>query len=871
MHLVLTHEQADFDALAALFAATLIDGGLAILPRRMNRNVRAFITLYGLEFPFIDPRDVPQGPIQTVTLVDTQAMITLKGMGKDTKVQVIDHHPPRPQPKGKDSPLEWEQVKLELGATTTYFVEVFRDRGEALTPIQATLMLLGIYEDTGTLTYSRTTPRDVHAVAWLLEQGADLGSVTDFLNPPLSADQREVYDRLVKNIETHEINGHRIMLACAEASNPAEEISTLAHKLRDLFDPDALFVLVQTAEGVRFVARSATDLIDVSAITAHFGGGGHNRAAAALVKREPSPRPPLEVVREELIAMLPRHVRPPVTVAQLMSKRPRVIPADTPVQEAARLMSRYGYEGFPVVSDGKVVGLLTRRVVDRATSHRLNLTAASLMEAGSVSVHPGDSLQRLQTVMTDSGWGQVPVVDPETQKVVGIVTRTDVLKMLSRRHPHTAKYHSLAARLQKALPAKKLALIHSVADQASSEHLPVFIVGGFVRDLLLEHASTDFDMVVEGDAILLGKGLVAKFGGKLTSHTRFGSSRWYLAGSTLESPELPAFLDLISARQEFYEHPSALPTVEHGSIKLDLHRRDFTINTLALRLDGRHFGELHDYYGGLADLDRRLVRVLHSLSFIDDPTRMLRAVRYEQRYGFMIEPRTLQLMEEARPLVARLSPERSRHELDLILREHKPAGMLARLDELGLIGAISESLPWNSEIYQRLNALLNIPVPEKWARILPAEGHVLAETSGYCLWLLELPEATIDLLQERLCFPLGVLKSIKAAAALYAGLASLEGAKPSQWADRLDGMPLTAIYVASLVSGEKALEMYALKWKNIHPKTNGHSLKARGLQPGPYFEDILHALRSAWLDGTVNSNEAEEQYLEQLIRERISG
>jgi tRNA nucleotidyltransferase (CCA-adding enzyme) len=219
-------------------------------------------------------------------------------------------------------------------------------------------------------------------------------------------------------------------------------------------------------------------------------------------------------------------------------------------------------------------------------------------------------------------------------------------------------------------------------------HLPVYIVGGFVRDLLLGRPSLDFDIVAEGDAIALARALARKHGGRVTAHKRFGTAKWFLGGSpwagyqsSSSEPSdrrAPDFIDLITARLEFYEHPGALPGVEHGSIRHDLHRRDFTINTLALRLDGRHFGELHDYYGGKADLERGLVRVLHSLSFADDPTRMLRAIRYEQRHGFTIESRTLQLMDEARPLMARLSAERIRHELNLFFDEPTAAMLAAR-------------------------------------------------------------------------------------------------------------------------------------------------------------------------------------------------
>ena len=170
----------------------------------------------------------------------------------------------------------------------------------------------------------------------------------------------------------------------------------------------------------------------------------------------------------------------------------------------------------------------------------------------------------------------------------------------------------------------------------------------------------------------------------------------------MNSRDLPENLDLISARTEFYDHPTALPTVERSSIKLDLHRRDFTINTMALRLDGQHYGDLHDYWGGLDDLHNHLVRVLHSLSFVDDPTRLLRAVRFEQRFHFQIEARTRELMEQARPLLKQVTGSRLRHELDLILDEPQAVDMLARLSQLGLLSAIHPDLGWSVELAKPL-------------------------------------------------------------------------------------------------------------------------------------------------------------------------
>jgi tRNA nucleotidyltransferase (CCA-adding enzyme) len=864
MHIILTHEQADFDALAALFgAACVFTGSEPVLPRKMNRNVRAFITLYGGDFPFVDPRDIPQQPIEKVTLVDTQSLITLKGMNSRTKIQVIDHHPLR-----KDTPRKWDMVASATGATTTYLVELLQDENEPISVIQATLLLLGIYEDTGSLAYAATTPRDIKAAAWLLEQGASLKIAAEFLNPPLSADQRESFDRLVVSAETMDINGHRIILATDEKLDVNEEISTLAHKLRDLFEPDALFVLVSTNEGIRLVARSTTDDIDVSVVAMKFNGGGHGRAAAALIRSDDGTKS-LELfkkTRERLLALLTENIRPSITVNQLMSRRPRVLAPETSAEEASKLMQRYGYEGFPVVKNGMVIGLLTRRAVDRALSHKLNLPAASLMDAGEIYVSPLDSLQQLQILMTNSGWGQIPVVDPLNKKIVGIVTRTDLLKTLSVK-PLTSSRINLANKLDKDLRPEQLQVIKDVSEEASTNHLPVYIVGGFVRDFLLDSSTFDFDIVVEGDAIALARALVTKHGGKLTAHSRFGTAKWFRTQQADgEIGKARQVVDLISARQEFYEHPSALPIVERGSIKLDLHRRDFTINTLAIRLDGHHFGEVHDYFGGLSDLERKIVRVLHSLSFVDDPTRMLRAVRYEQRYGFSIEPRTLQLMEEAKPLIPRLSSERLRHELDLILEESNSAAMLSRLDELGLRKAILDDLPWNKSICESLATAIKSPIPEEWEIKPLSAGISISRTLGYLIWFSSLPLSAIDKIQARLRLPIAIHKAVLLSRKLIFDLPEMRKARPSEWVFRLDDIPALILFAVFLLTKEKALKDYSLKWKNVHPVTDGNVLKKMGLVPGPAYQNILMQLRAAWVDGKVNSKEQETALLEKLIQ-----
>ncbi|MGD8454905.1 MAG: CBS domain-containing protein [Anaerolineales bacterium] len=872
MHVILTHEQADFDAVASLLGAHLLDEkAVPVLPRRMNRNVRAFITLYGLDLPFVDPRDLPKGKIENVTLVDSQSLVTLKGMSKNTKVYVLDHHQRR-----SDLPKEWQVTTEDIGATATLLIEAMQERGVSLTVPQATLLLLGIYEDTGGLTYVQTTPRDLRAAAFLVEQGANMQILGDFLNHPLSMEQQALYDNLREQVETHLINGNMVMVGCADARETDEELSTIAHKLYDLLDPDALILFIDTSGGTQLIARSTTDLVNVGDLAAHYGGGGHPRAAAALVHEGNA-----KEICAQVIELLPEYVRPAVTVAEIMSRSPQYLTPDTPIKEADERMRRYGYEGYPVVKEGEVVGLLTRRAVDRTLSHKLNLEVQDVMEAGAATIQPEEPLEALQRLMTDTGWGQVPVV--EDGKIVGIVTRTDLIKTLTSERATTGR-QNLASRLEATLPPTRLALLQAVAELAQAQGTALYIVGGFVRDLLIERHSIDFDLVVEGDAIELGHAVVEKYGGRVTTHKRFGTAKWQIAdireqvagllggGSTdkIRAEDLPPTLDFVSARREFYTHPTALPTVERGSIKLDLHRRDFTINTLALRLDGHHYGELHDYWGGLADLHAGQVRVLHSLSFVDDPTRILRAVRFEQRFDYQIEDRTLELLVAALPLLDRVSGDRLRHELNIILKEPKGLAMLSRLADLGTLAAIHKDIPWDEDTRSRLAlALTNQPEPA-WELDKPMDSYAHPLALAYTTWLMALPRVTAASVSGRLRLPGWLTKIVLAACKPLSDISELAEGPPSAVVERVEDVPRMALYAHYLVTKDKHvkgnIEAYISEWRMVRPHTSGHDLREKGIPPGPEYRRILDELRAAWLDGKVDSAEGEERLLGELLK-----
>ncbi|MFQ5419239.1 MAG: CBS domain-containing protein, partial [Anaerolineae bacterium] len=786
--------------------------------------------------------------------------------------QVIDHHEPRHQHEG------WTYKLDEVGATTTMLLEMAAKTGWNLSPEEATLLLLGVYEDTGSLTYGTTTARDARAAAFLLEQGARLDVVRRFLNVALTPMQQALFADLQTAVTWQTIKGHNIAITTASApDNFDDEISSVAHRLRDALATTALFVLVQLKEDVQLVARSASHHVDVSQVARALGGGGHNRAAAAMVVGQT-----LTAVLSQLEAALPQSIKPMLSVSQIMSYGVQTLAPDMTVEQAAALMRRHGHEGYPVFDSkhGRLVGLLTRRAVDRAMSHELShLPISRIMRAGSVTVRPSDSVERVQQLMMDENWGQIPVLADgvESGQPIGVVTRTDVLNALFNPLQDNAE-PDMRQMMTDAFPPALWGMLLAVSETAASLNMPLYLVGGPVRDLMLDKRPADLDMVAEGNAIELGRRLRQEFGGNVHTHARFGTAKWFVTpemwqGFAADSQQgdidfpLPTAVDFVTARSEFYTRPSALPEVSQGSIKLDLHRRDFTINTLAVRLDGSYLGELLDFYGGQRDLEKGIIRVLHSLSFIDDPTRILRAVRLEQRLGFRIDQRTAELMATALPMLDRVTGDRIRHEIELAFHEARPSRMLRRLAELGVMAQIHPALVWSDEIaasFARMPALAEHPV---WGDLMP-----LAERPFFyfALWLLPLSAGEQAAVMNRLKVRKSTREDVLAIKRLWANLADLPpDPSPSQVEKALRPSSSRALLIARIaLDGQRQagwFDAYFTNWRHVKTAVTGDDLRALGLKPGPRFAVLLDRLLAARLDREVTDEAGERALLEKLL------
>ncbi len=721
MEVILTHEQADFDAAGSVLAAWLLDPTrIPVLPKRRNRNLSAFLDTY--PYPFHTWNTVPRGAVTRVLLVDTQMLTPHKRIQNTSEIVVIDHHQNRgllPEHEG--------QIIEPLGACTTILVEKLMERDIYPGSLYATLMLAGIYEDTGFLSYGSVTPRDLHAAAWLLERGADVDVVRRCITAPLTEHQQQVCDQLLRHCESVDICGERFIIAMADVREVADEYSTAAHYLRDMLSPDGLLLILGTKAGLRIIGRATNDEINLGALMRAHNGGGHSRAASGLAPVEGEVAdifPLMRSLRNELVEELPAYIT-----------NPRGKERDA---EMAELM-------------------------------------------------------------------------------------------------------------REQLPEESLTLIRKTAETAAELKMPIYLVGGVVRDLLLGRPVTDFDFVTEGEAVALGKALTRSVGGSIVPHNQFHTAKWQLPDGRR--------LDLISARKETYPSPASLPVVERGSIEDDLRRRDFTMNTLAVRLDGVHYGELIDRLGGMADIFARRIRVLHDDSFTDDPTRMFRAVRFEQRFDFPIETETAEQLEHCRGNIALLTGQRIFHELRLMCAESAPERCFARLTELGLTEEICSWLYWGESDSCECRKLRR------------AEGSFEPEWI-LRVWWSRFSAEEINELSDRLALSGSARKDIHALAVLRRKFYSCRGKKNSETAFFLDSMPESALrcYARLIedVSLKAVLTAYLDEWRHTRPFHNGEDLIRLGVPGGPGMRDLLRTLRGARIDGAVKNREDERELIERL-------
>ena len=815
-------------------------------------------------------RDLSKEAIDRVYLVDAQTIPNDEALQRrlrqsNPQIEIFDHHPP-----SEGCPPSAIVHYAATGATTTMLVEDIQQRNLAISGNESTILLLGIYEDTGHLTYTTTTPRDVRAAAWLLERGADLNIISDYIDRPLSPRQWEVYEALLASVSVDEISGYTVLLASASSADYVEEVSTLAHKLTDLYEPDASVVMVEMDAVVQIIARSRNPGIDVAAILKPLGGGGHQPAAAALVRDRD-----IESVRSQLWSLLRHGMAPAVSAADLMTREVHSVSAGDTIAGAHAALRRYGHEALPILDNGRLIGLIMRRDADKAMHHGMGNRPVEAFATFDVPiVSPQTTMADIQDAMRENRTGQLPVVDGG--QLVGMVTRTDIAHHWSG----ASGAIDLADRVKSVLAGDVFEVLTLAGSIASDMGFSLYLVGGFVRDLLISQPNFDLDLVVEGDAIALCTQLAEERGGRTISHTRFGTAKW-LAGSAqghVQSAR-PLALDFVTARTEFYEHPAALPVVEASSLRHDLYRRDFTINTMAICLNGPRYGHLIDFYGGKADLEQKQIRVLHNLSFVEDATRILRAARQAERLGFNIEQRTAALIAHAWDSLDRVSGDRLRHEVYLIFGEEAPERILGRLDRLGVLQRLHQGLrytSWLGDRFAAVRAALPAWIVWGWGNGGSGGDQATALTASYLALLsYSLSDRELDQLMARLNISAEPGRVLHQVWELRSHLRQIgSGLRPSQIYHILQPYLIEAIVIVAIADDRaivrQAIASYITDLRHRRTQIDGMALRSLGIAPGPVYSRILGAVLDARLDGIVKDRADEDDLLQKLLTDEIS-
>jgi tRNA nucleotidyltransferase (CCA-adding enzyme) len=870
MEIITSHTNADFDALASMVAAKkLYPDARLVFPGSQEKSMRDFFlesTLYAVEVDRL--RNIDVDSIERLIIVDNRNPTRLGKIANALKrpeviVHIYDHHP------AAEGDIRGElEVIDEIGATTTIMVELIKEKGIPITPLEATIFCLGIYEETGSLTFVSTTERDVQAVAFLISRGAQLNIVSDFISRELTAEQISILNNLIESAKSYDINGVRVVIAVMAIPHFVPDIANLAHKIRDMESLDVLFLIVQMGDKTHVIARCRIPQVNAGMVLEELGGGGHATAASAVVRDMTNVQ-----TRERLIDILKRHIKPGPLARDIMTSPVKTIPSGSTLMEAGEAMTRFSVNVLPVLSRERYQGIITREVVQKALFHGLGKQKVEeFMTTGGPVANPAMPMAQVEKVMIEEHQRFMPVLDREGV-IVGAITRTDLLRSLHEERlaelpePEDAALRSVRnvkGLIEERVPpeiSSALRLIGEVADEAG---FPVYLVGGIVRDLFLRVRNLDVDIVVESDGITFAGMFVKKAGGRMKTHQKFGTAIVVLPSGLK--------IDIATARLEYYESPAAMPTVELSSIKKDLYRRDFTINTLAVRLNRKRFGELIDFFGGLRDIKEKTIRVLHSLSFVEDPTRVLRAIRFEQRFDFRMCKHTQNLIKSAvnMKLFDRLTGERIYTELMLMFSEAEPLKVLKRMKEWDLLKFIHPNLKATLEVERLFD---EIGKTLTWFRLLYLDLKV--DTSYvYFLGLIDrLKDSIADETLERLAIPVRLRERIRLSRTRYRDVLYVFYKEPklplSRVYDLLKSLDTEAILLmmakAKKDNARKYISLYLTRLRDTRVTLTGNDLKVLGIPPGPRYRKLLEELLNAKLDGTVGNREEEIAFVKQRI------
>lgn len=862
--IITTHKNPDFDGFAAAFAASLIyEEPIVVIKGQPAKNLNEFLHIYDLKYytekNFLDEfkNDIETNNINKVVIVDTANINRIpnsikKLIQSGIETDIFDHHP-----KLREQNIKGNDYSKEMGAATTIVLEKVFEKNIDLPDTYETLFLIAIHEDTGNFVYTTTKIEDHLIAAELIKNGARLEEVEGFVSLEMTEEQKELFDKLYNNIQDFYVNDLNVYFSYWEIEKFIGGLNIIAHKIFETLMPDILFVVVRMGKNVYIVGRSRTDEIDLNTILSIFGGGGHKKAGAAKVADVS-----VQTIINKITSTLKENFIPVVKAANIMSSPVRTILSEQKVEKAYEIMEQTGHSSLPVVEKNKLVGLITKKEVEKAKKHNLShAPIKSVMTNNLKIVDINTSVSHIRKIMAENDIGRLPVLKDGI--LVGIITRSDILRAsngildFSPSPIIKEKYNTfnVSEIMKKYLPKRIMNLLRLLGAYGSERKTPVYVVGGFVRDLLLNVENFDIDIVVEGDGPEFGKFVADQLMIKYVVHEKFNTCSLFFKDGFR--------IDVATARTEYYESPAELPKVEVSTIKKDLYRRDFSINAMAIKLNQENFGMLLDFFNSKKDLEEGIIKVLYNLSFVEDPTRILRAIRFEQRYNFKIDEQTHEYMVRTvnNNYIEKVSGSRLREEIEKILKEKSPLKSIRRMGEFKIISHLFPFSYYTPTLDKDVEELFEIyeyfkKNYEKYTKKVRFFHLLLFILLQYT------PEETVKFIEYRYGLPGDFYDNLVEAKKVCETLNNIKSPQYSHFFDKIKILNNEQIIFTSVKLKEHLREKlfkYLEKIETLKLSVNGRELKEKGYY-GKEIKDKLEELTKKLLNDEIKPGE-EKKYI----------
>jgi tRNA nucleotidyltransferase (CCA-adding enzyme) len=873
---IASHSQADWDAIGSMIVARrLYPGATLALPDPPAALADDFSAAVLRSMDIQTPQSIDPAKVRRLILVGTRRpdqLGALVGLADNPAIELhlYDNHPATPA--DLDGTLEIREL---TGACVSILIPLLVARGLKLKADEATWTLLGLYEKTGGLTLPNTTADDLRTAAQLLDWNANLELVAASRALAVPATHLTLLGDLLHAARRHRVGRTEVVVSEVAVPKSIADTAAVVDRFHHLRGADATFCLLTHEADLTLHGRSTGSGLDLSRVAAAFGGD----ASPSFLELDIRDASTVQV-RRALTELLPTLAPPTELAAALADADAPIFPTTMTVEAAAQRLTRLGL-GHALVLDNQrqPAGIVDAAFLGRALGHDFGGTPL-----GDLVVNPPHGcnadapINELYALARRQPQPLYPLL--REGLVVGAVAREKLLGVIAKAYfvaepadgpvlweLDTAPIN-LTETLEELLPEPQAHALKTLSALAAERDIAAFLVGGTVRDLLRRRKNVDLDTLIVGDALALARALAERLNGRATEHEPFGTATVSFPGG---------HIDLAGARREYYESPGALPTVEPAGGAADLQRRDFSINTLLMDLRPERFGRLVDPLGGQADLRDGVLRVLHGLSFIEDPTRLLRAVRFAVRFGFHFEPGTKRLFATAvmGGFLDRVDGGRIWKELRLGFAEPRPAevlrtlfarGVLPRLfPRLTLTSALADALPRAGE----LSAWYAAQNPDQPCKATPFWLSVLT---------LSLNEAEKREFGVRVALPESLVEDTivlpRAAAALAHSLESEPPKTPSELVQRLDHVSPTVALLAAAIGDEttvtRGVRHFLGNLTHITPELTGDDLAKMGLEPGPVFGEILAEVREAKLDGKVVSKQDELRWAKKVWQRKIS-